>query len=240
MAGRASASPGSCRYFSFITDTLKISCLHIKNTITLHSIHYRCIHKYTAAYTEKIIWNVKNTPYNILCTFILNLLTYCSKTLDYKIPLFLTQSPAYLHILVPSSSPRVSFIYQGSWMSRSHWPCCRGKVLLMSQTVPEDERILTDPNLGFCFYLMKLLQCPLLHTLTSSSSILVFHFSRFILLMAHFSFRGIHSAEWTTAVAPIPGGEKQREYKQFKISLCPSFTLSIPLYLNCTYEAFFH
>ena len=42
------------------------------------------------------------------------------------------------------------------------------------------------------------------HVLTSSSSILVFHFSRFILLMAHFSLRGIHSAEWTTAVAPIP------------------------------------
>ncbi len=30
----------------------------------------------------------------------------------------------------------------------------------------------------------------------SSSSMLVFHFSRFIRLMAHFSFRGKHSAAW--------------------------------------------
>lgn len=33
---------------------------------------------------------------------------------------------------------------------------------------------------------------------------LVFHFSRFIRLMAHFSFRGLQNAECTTAVAPTP------------------------------------
>lgn len=33
---------------------------------------------------------------------------------------------------------------------------------------------------------------------------LVFHFSKFILFMAHFSDRGLQKAPWTTAVAPTP------------------------------------
>lgn len=33
---------------------------------------------------------------------------------------------------------------------------------------------------------------------------LVFHFSRFILLIAHFSCRGMQNAACTTAVAPTP------------------------------------
>lgn len=33
---------------------------------------------------------------------------------------------------------------------------------------------------------------------------LVFHFSRFIRFMAHFSLRGLQKAECTTAVAPTP------------------------------------
>lgn len=33
---------------------------------------------------------------------------------------------------------------------------------------------------------------------------LVFHFSKFILLIAHFSCRGIQNAACTTAVAPTP------------------------------------
>ena len=32
----------------------------------------------------------------------------------------------------------------------------------------------------------------------------VFHFSKLILLMAHFSFLGLQYAEYTTAVAPTP------------------------------------
>lgn len=40
--------------------------------------------------------------------------------------------------------------------------------------------------------------------LTSSSSMFVFHFSKFILLIAHFSCRGIQNAACTTAVAPTP------------------------------------
>lgn len=40
--------------------------------------------------------------------------------------------------------------------------------------------------------------------LTSNSSILVFHFSKLILLIAQNWFLGMHKALWTTAVAPIP------------------------------------
>ncbi len=40
--------------------------------------------------------------------------------------------------------------------------------------------------------------------LTNSSSMLVWHFSRLILLMATRSCRGLQSAAWTTAVAPLP------------------------------------
>jgi hypothetical protein len=40
--------------------------------------------------------------------------------------------------------------------------------------------------------------------LTNNSSMLVFHFSRFIRLMAHFSCLGLQKAPWTTAVAPTP------------------------------------
>lgn len=45
--------------------------------------------------------------------------------------------------------------------------------------------------------------------LTRSSSILVWHFSRLMRLMATFSFRGKQYAAWTTAVAPLPKTEKQ-------------------------------
>jgi len=41
-------------------------------------------------------------------------------------------------------------------------------------------------------------------SLTSSSSTVVLHFSRLIRLTAHFSLRGLHIADWTTAVAPEP------------------------------------
>lgn len=41
--------------------------------------------------------------------------------------------------------------------------------------------------------------------LTNSSSILVWHFSRLIRLMATRSCLGLHRAAWTTAVAPLPG-----------------------------------
>jgi len=40
--------------------------------------------------------------------------------------------------------------------------------------------------------------------LTSNSSTVVLHFSRFILFTAHFSLRGLQTADWTTAVAPDP------------------------------------
>lgn len=40
--------------------------------------------------------------------------------------------------------------------------------------------------------------------ITRSSSMLVFHFSKFILLIAHFSCRGMQNAACTTAVAPTP------------------------------------
>lgn len=33
---------------------------------------------------------------------------------------------------------------------------------------------------------------------------LVFHFSKLIFLMAHFSWRGLQYAQWTVAVAPTP------------------------------------
>ena len=46
--------------------------------------------------------------------------------------------------------------------------------------------------------------------LTNSSSTVVLHFSKLILLIAHFSFRGRHSAACTTAVAPAPGKLKFR------------------------------
>lgn len=39
---------------------------------------------------------------------------------------------------------------------------------------------------------------------------LVWHFSRLIRLMATFSLRGMQRAAWTTAVAPLPAGEKGR------------------------------
>lgn len=39
---------------------------------------------------------------------------------------------------------------------------------------------------------------------TRSSSMLVWHFSRFIRLIATFSFLGAQYAAWTTAVAPLP------------------------------------
>ena len=40
--------------------------------------------------------------------------------------------------------------------------------------------------------------------LTSNSSTVVLHFSRFILLIAQYSCRGLHTAACTTAVAPAP------------------------------------
>lgn len=40
--------------------------------------------------------------------------------------------------------------------------------------------------------------------LTNNSSIEVFHFSKLIRFIAHFSCRGMHKALWTTAVAPTP------------------------------------
>lgn len=40
--------------------------------------------------------------------------------------------------------------------------------------------------------------------LTNNSSMFVFHFSKFILLIAHFSCRGMQNAACTTAVAPTP------------------------------------
>jgi hypothetical protein len=40
--------------------------------------------------------------------------------------------------------------------------------------------------------------------LANNSSMLVFHFSRFIRLIAHFSCLGLQKAPWTTAVAPTP------------------------------------
>ena len=39
---------------------------------------------------------------------------------------------------------------------------------------------------------------------------LVFHFSRLIRLMAHFSFLDLQKAEWTTAVAPTPVQNKSK------------------------------
>lgn len=45
-------------------------------------------------------------------------------------------------------------------------------------------------------------------TLTRSSSMLVFHFSRLIRLIAHLSFLGLQYAVWTVAVAPTPDAGK--------------------------------
>lgn len=47
--------------------------------------------------------------------------------------------------------------------------------------------------------------------LTSNSSILVWHFSRFILFMATRSCRGAHRAACTTAVAPLPESEPRTD-----------------------------
>jgi len=42
------------------------------------------------------------------------------------------------------------------------------------------------------------------NVITNNSSTVVSHFSKLIFLIAHFSFRGLQSATWTTAVAPDP------------------------------------
>lgn len=46
---------------------------------------------------------------------------------------------------------------------------------------------------------------PVFIVLTNSSSMLVWHFSRFILFMATRSCLGVQRAACTTAVAPLPG-----------------------------------
>lgn len=47
----------------------------------------------------------------------------------------------------------------------------------------------------------------------SNSSIDVFHFSKLILFIAHFSFLGLQKALWTTAVAPTPKQNKKQNTK---------------------------
>lgn len=49
-----------------------------------------------------------------------------------------------------------------------------------------------------------------LYLLTSNSSILVWHFSKLILFIATRSCLGLQSAAWTTAVAPLPEREQER------------------------------
>ena len=44
--------------------------------------------------------------------------------------------------------------------------------------------------------------------LTNNSSTVVLHFSKLIRLIAHISFRGLHQADCTTAVAPAPTSNK--------------------------------
>lgn len=61
--------------------------------------------------------------------------------------------------------------------------------------------------------------CPAhFQLLTNSSSILVWHFSRLIRLMATFSFLGLQNAACTTAVAPLP-----EEKNQAKSSVLSSY-----------------
>lgn len=48
--------------------------------------------------------------------------------------------------------------------------------------------------------------------ITSSSSMLVWHFSRLILLIATFSFLGEQYAAWTTAVAPLPAEQNKKQF----------------------------
>lgn len=72
---------------------------------------------------------------------------------------------------------------------------------------------------------LHLLSKKLLWSLTRSSSMLVWHFSRLMRFMATFSFLGLQYAAWTTAVAPLP--EKSRttrfrvnQFKRFKRFNC--------------------
>jgi len=48
--------------------------------------------------------------------------------------------------------------------------------------------------------------------ITNNSSTVVSHFSKLIFFTAHFSFRGLQSATWTTAVAPDPIKNKQFKF----------------------------
>ena len=49
---------------------------------------------------------------------------------------------------------------------------------------------------------------PTQKKLTNNSSTVVLHFSKLIRLIAHISFRGLHQADCTTAVAPAPTSNK--------------------------------
>ena len=59
-------------------------------------------------------------------------------------------------------------------------------------------------ELGSALYIIKFQACYGIHVLTVSSSIVVSHFSKLILLMAHCSLRGTQRAFCTKAVAPCP------------------------------------
>lgn len=50
---------------------------------------------------------------------------------------------------------------------------------------------------------------------------LVFHFSKLILLIAHFSLRDLQKAEWTTAVAPTPKNQSNDSKCLINISIHP-------------------